>query len=73
MRVRPKPLRNPQPRLLDIKVPEVAVKIDACLASGVELSLFERRFLSDFQRIRRKSPQLWRSFWRLCARCGIEP
>ena len=62
---RPKPL-------FEVPVPDVVTKVRACQASGVELSQWEAKYLSDFPSLRRRSPQAWQIFWRICARCGVD-
>ena len=72
VRRQPIPLRNPRPKLFDYPPPDLAAKINACHASGVGLSQFERKFISDFPSLRKRSPGTWRIFWGICAKCGVE-
>lgn len=69
---RSKALRAARPKpLFEYQVPDVVVKVRACQASGVELSQFERKFISDFASLRRRSPGTWQIFWRICSKCGV--
>ncbi|CEF48884.1 unnamed protein product [uncultured bacterium] len=69
---RSKALRAPRPKpLFEVQVPDVVVKVRACQASGVELSQFERKYISDFPSLRKRSPQAWRIFWKIAAKCGV--
>ena len=61
-----------RPQLFDCPVPDVVTKVRACQASGIELSQFEKKYLSDFPSLRRRSPQAWRIFWAICRKAGVE-
>jgi hypothetical protein len=69
---RSRALMAPRPRLFDYPAPDVVTKVRACQTSGVELSQFERKYLSDFPSLRRRSPQAWRIFWGICRKAGVE-
>ena len=59
-----------RPKLFDYQI-DLKAKIDACQASGVELTQFEKKFLGDFLSFRRRSQGTWRIFWKVCRKCGV--
>jgi hypothetical protein len=61
---------RPQP-LFDYKI-DLKAKIRACQNSGVELTAFQKKFLDDFLKWRRPSQGMWRIFWGIAGKCGVE-
>jgi hypothetical protein len=64
-------LKHPPRPLFEYQVPDVAAKIRACEASGVDLAQWEQDLLRNWRHFHRPSQKEYRLLWRVCRRCGV--